>query len=343
MDKMRQNFKRRADISCLRICATIAVVFLHTCNTLTSNVESFQLTEGQLYLYTVCHKIMNWGVPSFIMITGILMLRRERVLTVKDVLTKYCKRIFIALFLFGTVFSMLEMVMTERSFRVAMIWEAIINVLNRQSWGHLWYLYMLIGLYLTMPLLKVFTENASKQVMKFTIAVIFGFVWLVPIMNLSGLKLGFELPIATYVLFYPLVGFYLDNYVQNIAKNKLFFTIQALAAVAGICFLSYSDWNGAESIENVLYVLLTVSIYVILKNIHVKNSARLWRIDRLCFGVYLIHPFFINLTYKALKITPAKFGSSVLAVIAFGLCFTVLSYGASWCLRQIKPLRKYIL
>lgn len=338
-----QVIKQRDDISLLRISATLAVIFLHTCNTLTSDFNRYNLSTSQTHFFTACHNIMNWGVPSFIMITGILMLKKDRELTIKAVLFKYCKRILIALFLFGTPFSMMEMIMTEKTLRVGMIWEGLLNVINGKSWGHLWYLYMLLGLYLTIPLLKVFTEHCSKEVLRYTIVTIGAFVWGLPIINLLGLNSAFELPIGTYILFYPLLGFYLDNYGIKALDRKWLDGILTICCFSIICVLSYTEWNGADSILNVLYLILTISAYGLIKGVEVKNSERLWIIDRLCFGVYLIHPFFINIAYKALHLTPAQFRPNLLAVILFWIVFSAISFAASWLMSLINPLKKYVL
>ena len=63
--------------------------------------------------------------------------------------------------MFGTVFALMEIVFTERTFYLSQIATAFINTLQNKSWGHLWYLYMLVGLYLITPVLKIFVKNAS--------------------------------------------------------------------------------------------------------------------------------------------------------------------------------------
>ena len=63
---------KRVDISILRIMATLAVIFLHTNNTILNNTQNYQLSSGNKFLMSVNISIMNWAVPMFLIITGAL-------------------------------------------------------------------------------------------------------------------------------------------------------------------------------------------------------------------------------------------------------------------------------
>lgn len=105
---------KQADISFLRIVATVGVIFLHTCNTISNNAENYDLTWMQTFVLTTGNYLMNWAVPIFLMITGALLLNEKKIITYKDCITKYCKRMVLALFIFGIPFSMLEIIMNTK-------------------------------------------------------------------------------------------------------------------------------------------------------------------------------------------------------------------------------------
>ena len=69
----------------------------------------------------------------------------------------------------------------------------------------------------------------------------------------------------------------------------------------------------------------------------------MWNVDRLCFGVYLIHPVFINFTYKLLKVSPVSFNLYWLVMPVFGVIFVIIAFFGSWIMSKIKPLREYVL
>ena len=68
---------KRVDISILRIMATLAVIFLHTNNTILNNTQNYQLSSENKFLMSVNISIMNWAVPMFLIITGALLLNKE--------------------------------------------------------------------------------------------------------------------------------------------------------------------------------------------------------------------------------------------------------------------------
>ena len=74
-----------------------------------------------------------------------------------------------------------------------------------------------------------------------------------------------------------------------------------------------------------------------------KDIRFLWIVDRLCFGAYLIHPLFIQFTYRFLKAIPINFSLYPVVTVLFALLFIELSFAASWIMRKKEFLRKYVL
>jgi len=101
MNGNNSQSNRRVEISYLRIFATISVIWLHTCSTLAQNSDVFVMTEHQQIFFNFSYHIMYWAVPVFFMISGSLLLKPEKEISSKQCITKYCRRIIFALFLFG--------------------------------------------------------------------------------------------------------------------------------------------------------------------------------------------------------------------------------------------------
>ena len=125
-----------------------------------------------MVFFTTNNILMNWAVPVFLMITGALLLDPNRQITYSDCIRKYAKRILLALFVFGIPFSMLEILLNTKSITVRSLFEAIINVINGNSWSHLWYLYALIGLYFVLPMLKAFVNNSDEKTLLYLMSAV---------------------------------------------------------------------------------------------------------------------------------------------------------------------------
>ncbi len=343
---MNKNFL--ASLSIMRILATVAVVFLHTCNTISNNESNYDLSDSQLLYFTTGNYLMNWAVPIFLMITGILLLNKEKKITYHDCIKKYSKRILLALIVFGIPFSMLEIIMTTKRIRFTLLWEAIINVITGKSWSHLWYLYALIGVYLVLPVLKAFVDKCSCAEIKIFLTILFIFNFIIPIVNsIFKISIAFEIPIISFPIFYLLLGYQLNEEMSNKLYNKKICAISLLACIMLLIAANvYLLPNGSTFLNynSPLIVVITILVFSLIRGIKVKNAQRLWQIDRLCFGVYLVHPIFINFTYKFLKITPLSAGRGYLfTTIVFWLIFVLCSFIASWVMGQVKLLKKYIL
>ena len=74
------------------------------------------------------------------------------------------------------------------------------------------------------------------------------------------------------------------------------------------------------------------------------------------FAVYLVHPVYVNLLYKFVKVTPftvleqcgvqsVAAGQAVLILLLAAFCLVVLALATAtaWVLRKIPVLRKFVL
>ncbi len=339
---------RKQDISIMRIIATIAVIFLHTCNTISNNSDKYVLSDNQRVYFSLGVYLMNWSVPVFLMITGALLLNKEKVISYKDCIAKYTKRIVFALFIFGIPFSMIESIFNKKQINIKIFIKAISDVCTGNSWSHLWYLYSLIGIYLVIPLLKTFVDKVERKDVRVILVVLFLFNFILPVFkSLFSVDIAFEIPIQSYTVFYVLLGEYLYGEKQILVQYKKMCLgiLIVLCVFVGLINKYYFLYSGILlGYNSPLIAVIAALIFLLLKGCSIKNINHLWKLDRLCFGVYLIHPVFINFTYKFTKITPLSVGKLYpFAIVLFWIFFVICSFITSWFMYNIKPLKKYVL
>lgn len=342
----------RKEISLLRIIATLAVLLMHCCNSMTANRFDFGLTNTQFTFFAICTVLMMWAVPIFFMISGDLLLNSPKTYSFNDVLKKYVRRMVLAIFVFGIPFSIMETIANTKTFHYGFILDSIINVFNGDSWDHLWYLYAMVGVYVALPIIKLFVDNSDKKNMKQLIILLFIFNIIFPYIDiLTGTSIYFKLPIVGYSLLYFLLGKYLSDIdFELIYKHRIlivFWVILISVIQSSLCLFTGSDFLKYTGYDSPLTVIWSIFIYLLFitrksKKIRITDNL-LWKIDRLCFGVYLIHPFFINVLYKVAKIYPAKYTAYYLVVfIAWGIV-VIASFFASFIINKIPLMKKYIL
>lgn len=292
---------------------------------------------------------MCWAVPVFFMITGYLLLNPEREISYKTCVTKYVRRILIALFLFGMPFSILKQIMEAKEFRISQIFSSVTEVIMGGSFSHLWYLYTLIGIYLILPALKLIVKYTTEQQMRWLLIILLLMDFIVPLIEgLTGIEIKFDVPFK-YPVFYVLFGYYLGFFKpvifcsikRNIAGVLL---TGSMITVANLLRFSPKIWTSYNSPIIVLMAACMFCVFVTCEGIGRKNITDAeWKIDRLCFGVYIIHPLFIHFVYRFVKITPVTYDIYYFSAFIFFIIFLLCSFAASWIMYKIKPLRRYVL
>lgn len=131
---------------------------------------------------------MYWAVPVFLMITGALLLNPEKNISYKKCFL-YARRVLLALALFGTVFALFMMVGSRQPINIG---QALLQVFEGKSFAHLWYLYILIGIYLTLPVFRSYITKASKTELSMLLLVIFVFDFVATLSTAAGYETAFN-------------------------------------------------------------------------------------------------------------------------------------------------------
>ena len=393
---------RKQFLDVLRVLATCAVVLMHVLTGATDVTDASIMPEYRSLLLSVMD-LVTWCVPIFLLISGYLFLNPERTLTYPVMIKKYCRRIALAILLFGVPYAASELVVTERIFRVMMIPEALKMTLTGHTWSHMWYLYLILFLYLITPLLKKVLQILPVWSVVAVMAVIFLGSSVAPFLN-KVLDIN-SIPVlpdgGVYFLYY-LCGYLFavrevrvdkgrnvggqmvepgsgrragdntewDGETQNVESQA--WNVWLIAAAVLIMGMILSRTLAGFSIQMAYNYPFTVLLAVLLFAAGWKGGQdgaasaarekdRIHRIPwqeagALSFAVYLVHPVYVNLLYKFVKITPftvleqcgvqsVATGHAVLILLLAVFCLVVLALATAtaWVLRKILVLRKFVL
>lgn len=338
--------KKIASLCYLRITVTVGVILLHVCSTLLDNPELFTLTGSETVFHSALAKSLTWCVPCFLMISGTLLLRRDKHIEIRDCVFRYARRMLLALIVFGLPFALMMDIYTLKRISPALIPSAILKVVTNNSFSHLWYLYMLTGIYLLLPAIKTFVDHCSRTVLEYTLLVMFVFNCVFPfISQITGIGIAFNLPATSCYLFYFLMGHYLTVYRPGWANSMplaIGGVILCVSLIVVACAAQYASLNAVAAYNSFVTALLAICIFNLFQWIKREVSKTCWALDRLTFGVYLIHPVLIHLLYRVLKLTPTGALYPVKTLAVTGLV-AAAAYALSWALMKIPPLKKYVL
>lgn len=350
---------RKQFLDVLRVLATCAVVLMHVLTGATDVTDASIVPEYRSLLLSVMD-LVTWCVPIFLLISGYLFLNPERTLTYPVMIKKYCRRIALAILLFGVPYAASELVVAERTFRIRMIPEALKMTLMGHTWSHMWYLYLILFLYLITPLLKKVLRVLPVWGVAAVMAVIFLGSSVAPFLN-KVLDVN-SIPVlpdgGVYFLYY-LCGYFFAVREVCVDKGRNVWLTAAVAVLALGMILSrtLAGFSIQMAYNYPFTVLLAVLLFAAGWNGSIKKHRIPWQeAGALSFAVYLVHPVYVNLLYKFVKITPftvleqcgvqsVAAGQAVLILLLVAFCLVVLALATAtaWVLRKIPVLRKYVL
>lgn len=210
MDKSR-NFS----FDVLRIVAAFSVVVLHVCSRYIqmSPVGSADFDAANFY-----NSINRFGVPIFVMISGAIFLNPHRDADMKRLWFHNILRIAIVYAVWGFFYYLFQCIYSW-NFN---LWTAgIVRTIKGIVYGsdHLWFLPMIIGLYMLVPLLRTWLGKATKQNVEYFIILFFVFqiarnsMELLLVSSLvSRISELCKVTELTGYLGYFVLGYYLTNY-----------------------------------------------------------------------------------------------------------------------------------
>lgn len=345
--QMTSSTKWLAHLSYDRVIACFAIVLLHT---LFAANEYFAeaITQRQDVISRAVENNLMWAVPVFLMVTGALQLNPEKELPLKKLYTKYIARVFIALIFFSIVFRLFDMIMDGEVFSVSGILYAFSEIMNSKGWGHLWYLYLLIGIYVMLPFYRKIASGCSDEELKYLLAVYVVFLSLFPLIEKLGINIPFYICVS---LIYPMYLFagYMIKEKKLVISNGLAILMISVASVLLIILSFLEHGKGIDvpkdffGYASPLVILQSLGLFAFIdgKSFKGQMPESVKSLDRCSFGIYLIHMIFVRLIFKYMHFNPYKM-LPVLSIPICAICIFALSYLVARILKMIPGLKKVI-
>lgn len=331
----------------LRCLAALAVVLIH-CAGATLGQEAPDTTR--FLILNLFNGAARWAVPMFLMLSGAFLLDPQRPMPVKKWLG-YLSRMGIAVLLWGFFYAFYD----ARGAHIGLEWflEALIRMVKGELHFHLWYLPMLMGLYLLLPLARALVRGASRRELWYAVG-LWGSVTL-------GLNVLYQFfPGALGHPWLNMLGlYYLSTYMGYFLLGYLLKTCQLTPRRAWVCYGlgllglvvtcagSRLLSQAAGTLDGRLYEIMTpntcamaVALFVGARRLELGKHPIWARLSPLAFGVYLLHPFVLHVCQAVGLPDPAwnvAWAVPLEALAVFAFCLAV-----SWALRRLPAVGKYI-
>ncbi len=345
----------------LRTLAIIGVVAIHA-DTITSSFTNY-VGGISWWLVNIVVSFSRAAVPLFIMLSGYLLLSRDRDYSSAEIRHKVGHRIGIPLIFWTGVFYFWEVFWRKGKLE----WLSVGRQILSGNIFHLYFLVIMIGLYLATPYLRRQISKISMRQLWVIIVVIFSVDFLGELTS----YLFFNTSLATGAIFYflPYTAYFLSGYTLGKLplRSPGLLTSVAGTVISGLLSAGLTFWNiGQYNAGNQFFwtaaagnyflehfsltiILLSLTSFYWLRGLSAtgeKCRLPVWLqrtvtlVAATSFGIYLVHPI-------VLQIMEAHFGFAVQFVqSSLWLYFlkklataTLISTTVVWLMRQTQAGR----
>ncbi len=309
---MNTDHGKRISLSYIRVIATCCVVLLHTCYMAVSLYGQSISAAERIGSLTVTHLMMS-AVPCFVMVTGALLLDPKKEIPIKRLFSRYILRILLALVISSLVYKLFDIVMSRGTepFSGAALYDCIRKLLTGTGWSHLWYLYMLVALYLLMPVFKAVTKACNDSSLRYIIIIGFIFTCLFPILRKAGGTSAFYIDLATVYPIYLLTGYVISRKILDVSRFSLPMVVMGAAGIAVASYLRYSKelefFDCLLGYSSPLTFIASAGLFSLLidkEQLCTLSSKLISAIDPVSLEIYLIHIIFLRLILRYMQIDP---------------------------------------
>ena len=333
----------------LRILAAFAVVVLHAVAPFF--LDSYPSSDWNVA--NVYESLVRWSVPVFFMISGALFLNKRKELNIGRLYKKNIFRVFL-IYLFWSIVYTLPLLNDGLSLSYILF-----RILNGPF--HFWFLKILIGLYIAVPLFRAITSNRKTEEYFLLFAMLMGIVLpsVLSVLKLFDTRLmvalrdfckGFDMTFVSTYSFYFVLGHYLFEYPISAAKKRALYIIGIVSPIllfGANCYgssLLGNPYQGFLSNSFVCTMFLAATIYLFFVNCNfgaTRAEKVLAKISKCTFGVYIIHVLVMNLLWK-LDITPSTC-SPFWFVPLYALIVFVISLFITFVLHRIPYVNRWLV
>ena len=325
---------RLTNIDLLKVICIFSVILLHV-----SSHQAFDITYNYIYnknfsILNFYNMITRFCVPGFIIISGMFLLDKD--ISLKTIFRKYVLRMVILYIVFSLIYTTLFYCKNHS-----------INLINTFFMGyyHLWYIYVIIGLYLVTPFLRIIVKNKQLTIYFIILCFVFSsvipfFIELFNIEILRNITLNLNLHIPMGYVGYYVLGYYISK--SNVNK----YLVYILGILGLVCnYIVFSTIGYQMNMYDMVFrfpttYLYTISIFVIFKNIKIKNNKIIKYLASLTTGIYLVHLIILELLFNIYPFF--IYDNCILNPVLLSLCIYVICVFITVFLKSIPFIKKII-
>jgi surface polysaccharide O-acyltransferase-like enzyme len=348
------NYQRLPHADAARALAISLVVILHIVAALVE--KGYAVGKFNWWIANLVDSVARIGVPLFVLVSGTLLLDPHRNESLATFFQKRFVKVLIPLLGWSVIYLAWRIYYEGDHFTLQQAFRAILE--NTVAY-HFWFLYMILGLYLVTPVLRVFTRIATPKDYKY-----FLIIWVLAVCLPAFLRQFFGIAMADFwLIVIGFSGYYVGGYFLNQERysEPSFRWARALYLIAlSITILgSYLLLRHKGEYDPYFYeylspnvIVMSLAAYFILRWLPYEHIyARLLWLNRLVailcvtsFGVYMVHVLLLSVL-KGGRLGFVLSGASIglgFGILATFLVVMPISVGIVYLMQRIPVLKNLV-
>ena len=348
--------KRIAFLDYLRAIACLMVIIVHACEFYYCYPERAAIPSNIVWV-SIIDSLLRPCVPLFVMASSYLLLPLQ--INTFLFLKRRFSRIFFPFLIFLFLYALLPAAWGEFNIDTARQFFHMAFFNFTPNAGHLWFMYMLIGIYLFMPILSPWLKQVGKkEELIFLIIWFMGTFWhYIQLLSPEG-KIYGECDWNEFSAIYYLAGYigylilahYIRQYINWGWKKTLVIAIPLF--LIGYIITAEGFYHAASNHQTGYMLeltwrfctpnvaMMTFSLFIIFKKLLWKDRfiyKFVYNISKRSYGMYLIHIFILNQIFHLIE---PNFNTPTCIILSAILTY-ILSYIIIYLIGYI-PNSKYI-
>lgn len=265
------------------------------------------------------------------MLTGALIL--PKTYEIYDFLKRRLSRILIPFLFWSIMYIILNVIIKlakdENMSLIELSKYILVNLRDGASF-HFWYIYMLIGIYLFIPLIgKWINFSPRKEILYFLI--IWGITILINLPKIDQIKPDIDLSYFSGFIGYPILGYYLAIKNKNIKDRRIAILLIAIGALITIVG-TYVGTTHKGAYYDIFYgylspnaIITSIGIFLLFRHLEFKNNrlnSAIAFVGRYSYGIYLCH-IFVMVCLSTIGINSSLLSPIVSILLTSVLCFII--------------------
>jgi surface polysaccharide O-acyltransferase-like enzyme len=243
----------------IRTLAIGLVVLLHASN---EALEASSVSTADWWTAVVYKSLALSCVPLFVMLSGALMLQPAKLNEpIRVFLKKRLGRLGLAFAFWSAVYLVWGFYIRQVPVTLSNVGLGIERELFTGAYYQFWFIYLIVGLYLITPILRLVVANGDQRIIRYLIALWFAGVAIVPLIQLAS---GYALDSAVFVIGGFVGYFVLGTYLQKIKLKPAILYGLLIVSFVGTVFGMWLMNYPLSTLEqgNFFFGYLTINVII---------------------------------------------------------------------------------